>query len=79
MNVMEKEEELLTVWITDYPKAIVLKGRLESEGIRVLLRYESLGFTVGGITADGLGEVEIVVPARFAEKAREILEEIGLR
>jgi hypothetical protein len=30
---MEKEEEILTVWITDYPKAIILKGKLESEGI----------------------------------------------
>jgi hypothetical protein len=76
---MEKEEELLTVWITDYPKAIILKGKLESEGIPVILRYESVGFTLYGITVDGLGEVEIRVPASFAEKAREILEETGLR
>jgi hypothetical protein len=56
-----------------------LKGKLESEGIPVILRYESVGFTLYGITVDGLGEVEIRVPASFAEKAREILEETGLR
>ncbi|MGB9797439.1 MAG: putative signal transducing protein [bacterium] len=76
---MKKEDDFLTIWITDYPKALILKGKLESEGIPVLLRYESLGWTVGGITVDGLGEVEIRVPESYAQKARRILEEINIR
>lgn len=75
---MGKEPELVTVWITDYPRALILKGRLESEGIPVLLSYETAG-TLYGITVDGLGEVEIKVPSRYAEKAKEILEEIELK
>jgi len=77
---MKKEPELVTVWITDYPRALILKGRLEVEGIPVLLKYESIGpGAFGGYVGDGLGEVRIVVPARYAQKAREILEEIGLK
>ncbi|MCL5950884.1 MAG: DUF2007 domain-containing protein [Chloroflexi bacterium] len=54
--------------------AAVIKGRLESEGIPAMLRYESIG-PVYGIAMDGLGQVEILVPRKFEEKARAILEE----
>lgn len=60
-------------------QAHVIKGRLESEGIPVLLRYNS-GSTVFALTVDGLGEVEIFVPQEEAARAREILsrpEELG--
>lgn len=51
-------------------QAHVIKGKLESEGIPVLLQYESQVFAV---TVDGLGEVRILVPGHLADKAREII------
>ena len=54
-------------------EAHIIKGRLESEGIPVLLSYESAGL-VYGITVDGLGEVKIMVPRHLAEEAKQILE-----
>jgi hypothetical protein len=51
-------------------QAHVIKGKLESEGIPVLLQYESQVFAV---TIDGLGEVRILVPEHLADDAREII------
>jgi hypothetical protein len=51
-------------------QAYVIKGKLESEGIPVLLQYESEIF---GFTVDGMGQVRILVPEHLAEKAKEIL------
>lgn len=53
--------------------ANIIKGHLESEGIPVVLRYESAG-QVLGIFVDGLGEVKILVPQEFAEAAARIIE-----
>jgi hypothetical protein len=53
-------------------EAQIIKGRLESEGIPVLLSYESAGL-IYGLTIDGLGEVKIMVPKHLAEEAKEIL------
>jgi len=53
-------------------EAQIIKGRLESEGIPVLLSYESAGL-VYGFTVDGLGEVKIMVPRDLADEAKEIL------
>ncbi len=53
-------------------QAEIIKGRLESAGIPVMLDYESLG-RVMGITVDGLGEVRILVPDERADEARELL------
>lgn len=53
--------------------AEVIKGHLESEGIPVLLRYESAGL-IYGITVDGIGEVKVMVPAELVEEARRIIE-----
>jgi len=55
-------------------QAHVIKGRLESEGIPVILRYDS-GSTVFALTVDGLGEVEILVPREEATRARQILSQ----
>jgi hypothetical protein len=52
--------------------AHVIKSKLESQGIPVLLKYESAG-PIYGITLDGLGEVRILVPAEFAPKARQLI------
>ena len=69
---MSASEQLVTVRTANYLEAQIIKGRLESEGIPVLLSYESAGL-VYGITIDGLGEVKIMVPRDLAEEAREIL------
>ncbi len=53
-------------------QAEIIKGRLESAGIPVMLDYESLG-RVMGITVDGLGEVRILVPDERADEAKELL------
>ena len=55
-------------------QAHVIKGRLESEGIPVLLRYDS-GSTVFALTVDGLGEVQLLVPREEAARARKILSQ----
>jgi hypothetical protein len=69
---MSAREPLVTIRTAKYMEAQIIKGRLESEGIPVLLNYESAGL-VYGITVDGLGEVKIMVPERLAEEAKEIL------
>ena len=53
--------------------AHAIKSHLESEGIPVLLQYESVG-VVYGLTIDGLGEVKILVPQELYEKAKQIIE-----
>jgi hypothetical protein len=73
---MPAKEPLVTVRTAKYLEAQIIKGRLESEGIPVLLRYESAGL-VYGITIDGLGQVRIMVPQHLADEAREILETGG--
>jgi hypothetical protein len=69
---MSAREQLVTVRTAKYMEAQIIKGRLESEGIPVLLSYESAGL-VYGLTVDGLGEVKIMVPKHLAEEAKEIL------
>jgi len=69
---MSVRERLVTVCTAKYMEAQIIKGRLESEGIPVLLSYESAGL-VYGITIDGLGEVKIMVPKRLEKEAKEIL------
>jgi hypothetical protein len=69
---MSAREQLVTVRTAKYIEAQIIKGRLESEGIPVLLSYESAGL-VYGLTIDGLGEVKIMVPKHLAEEAKEIL------
>ncbi len=54
-------------------EAEIVKGRLESEGIPALLKYESAGL-VYGIMVNGLGQVQVQVPSDLAEEAREILD-----
>ena len=55
-------------------RAEIIKGRLESAGIPVMLDYESLGRVIG-LTVDGLGEVRILVPDSRAQEARDLLAE----
>ena len=69
---MSTKERLVTVRTARYMEAQIIKGRLESEGIPVLLSYESAGL-VYGLTIDGLGEVKVMVPKHLAEEAKGIL------
>jgi len=70
---MPEEIQLTTVYIAvGQPEAQIIKGRLESEGIPAVLRYESAGVILG-IIVDGLGQVEVQVPVSLAEEARQIL------
>jgi hypothetical protein len=69
---MSASAQLVTVGTANYLEAQIIKGRLESEGIPVLLSYESAGL-IYGITVDGLGQVKIMVPRKLEEEAREIL------
>ena len=55
-------------------QAEVFKSKLESAGVPVLLEYESIGPT-WGITVDGLGQVQVMVPDDLADEARALLEE----
>ena len=52
--------------------ASIITGRLEAEGIPTRLEYEAAG-RIYAITIDGLGEIRILVPSEYIEKAREIL------
>ena len=69
---MSASEQLVSIRTANYLEAQIIKGRLESEGIPVLLSYESAGL-VYGITIDGLGEVKIMVPRHLAAEAKEVL------
>jgi len=69
---MSAGERLVTVCTARQIEAYVLKGRLESEGVPTLLKYDSASL-VYGLTIDGLGEVKIMVPKHLAEEAKEIL------
>jgi len=55
-------------------EAEIVKSKLESFQIPVLLRFESAGH-IFGITMNGLGKVKIMVPESFLSEARKILAE----
>jgi Putative prokaryotic signal transducing protein len=54
--------------------AQVIKGKLELAGIPSYLRYEAVG-QVLGLTVDGLGMVEVQVPAESVDAALELIRE----
>jgi hypothetical protein len=53
-------------------EAEIIKSKLESYGIPVLLQYEAAG-RIFGITMDGLGKVRVLVPQDLLEEARNVL------
>ena len=63
------------VYTTDMNKAMIIKGRLEAEGIPVILNYESFS-KITGLSIDGIGEVKILVPPDLSEKARKIIDSV---
>jgi len=71
---MEKQDFVTVTTVQGELTASVIKGRLECEGIPVLLRYETLG-QIYGLIVDGLGQVKVTVPRKYYEEAVKILEE----
>ena len=69
----EKSDFIVICTVQGELQASVMKSHLESEGIPVLLEYESAG-RVFGLTVDGLGAVKILVPQELAEKAKHVIE-----
>ena len=53
-------------------EADIIKSKLESFEIPVLLRYEAAG-RIFGITMNGLGKVKIMVPRDLLEEAKKVL------
>lgn len=75
---MSEEPRLVRVRICHgVDLAQIYKAKLEAMGIPVLLKYESIG-PVYGITVDGLGEVQILVPEAYAEEAKNLLEDVDV-
>ena len=73
---MSEKTELTTVYIASGQiEAEIVKGRLESEGIPAILRYEAAGL-IYGLTINGLGQVEVQVTPSLAQHAREILADV---
>ena len=70
---MEPGDRLVTIYqAMGQLEAEIIKGRLEVEGIPAIFKYESIG-SVYGLTVDGLGQVKVQVPAKYAEKSLEII------
>jgi len=64
----------VNVYTTNMPEASVIKSKLESEGIPVMLKYESFG-KITGLNIDGIGEVNILVPEDYKEQVLDIINE----
>jgi len=72
--VVAKRKDLVVVHIAQGElEASIIKSHLESEGIPVMLQYESVG-RVFGLTVDGLGEIRILVPQALVERAKEVIK-----
>jgi hypothetical protein len=67
------EFKLVTVYHSNgMLSAQVIKSKLESAGVPVLLKYESAGQVIG-LTIDGLGMVQVQVPEEWAETAQALI------
>ncbi|WP_083498577.1 putative signal transducing protein [Thermosulfidibacter takaii] len=58
--------------ISGITEAQIVKGLLESQGIPVKLRYETAA-ALFGIRMNGIGKVEVMVPAEYKNAAQQIL------
>jgi len=71
---MENETELIELMVTDgLMEAEIIKSKLENFEIPCMLKFEAVGRLMG-ITSDGLGKVQVMVPPGYLEKAKEILD-----
>jgi len=58
-------------------EANVMKSHLESEGIPVMLEYETWGRLY--VRTYAIGVIKILVPQEFAEEARQIIKPRDIR
>ena len=73
MSEENEHPELVTVYVTyGMLRANVIRGLFESAGIPSMLKYEAAGPAIG-VVLDGLGRVEIKVPANWEQEARDLL------
>lgn len=71
---MNKDEKLVAVYkAAGELEAQVIKGLLESYGIRCFLKSHAAP-SVHVLTIDGLGEVKIMVQESLVEKAKKLIE-----
>ncbi|MFH1824693.1 MAG: DUF2007 domain-containing protein [Candidatus Firestonebacteria bacterium] len=68
---MEKEKVLFET--NDISEALLIKSKLEAEGIIVLMKGESVGGSYA-LTTNGWGRIKIIVSDEQFEEAKEILE-----
>jgi hypothetical protein len=71
---MDEEKWEVAYTASGITNANIVVGRLETDGIPTRLKYEAVG-TIYAITIDGLGKVDVLVPANYLEKAREVLSQ----
>jgi hypothetical protein len=70
---MENETELMELMVVDgMMEAEIIKSKLETFEIPCMLKFEAVGRLLG-ITSDGLGKVQVMIPPGYLEKAKEIL------
>ena len=70
---MENQAELNELVVIDgLMEAEIIKSKLESFEIPCMLKFEAVGRLLG-LTTDGLGKVQVMVPPQYLEKAKEIL------
>ncbi|MCX7635157.1 MAG: DUF2007 domain-containing protein [Syntrophales bacterium] len=69
---MEKGEWVRITTVSGMTEAQIVKGRLEADGITVCLKYDIAG-VIYGLTVNGLGEVQILVPEEEERQARQAL------
>ncbi len=55
------------------PEIDILKGLLESNGIKVYLEYEAVKNIIG-LTMNGMGSVDFYIPADKKSEAEKLLE-----
>lgn len=72
--IMEEEKWVVVCSASGMTNAHIIVGRLETENIPTRLQYEAAG-AIYAITIDGLGEVKIMVPSEYLEKAQAILSQ----
>ena len=67
------EKDLRELIVTDgLMEAEIIKSKLKSFQIPCMLKFETTG-RLFGITMDGLGKVQVMVPQKFFSKAKEII------
>lgn len=69
------EPKLVTIYRSQgILTAQVIKAKLDAAGVPALLKYESAGLVLG-LTVDGLGLVEVLVPEDWLAEAEALISE----